>query len=297
MPSDSRYMTLLEVFTPVAAQQDPDLAGDALRYLNEDFARRGLPAFAPWEPLATGRGEPPELLEAALQRDREEALRWLWAEDIPLGGLAMEAFLRGVPGSASGVPRERLLLELRVRRVLAHIAGTVQAGRYSITAIPGNGSEEVPVDPRLLEHLSGSERSQDRIQRGSLEFTQLRLHEKLTYDPPQTPLSLSRESAPAETVTEHDSRHAELPRIPGKADVDDMPPAAALAAARRERAAPERDRVVACLRHNYKTKDTLRPVKLLVIMAECDARRTTASDAKKEALKLLPNNPPDADHT
>jgi hypothetical protein len=133
-----------------------------------------------------GVGLPPE-------RAREEAVLWIWQEDlavidtsglavlqlppdgrvedaqrVPLSPWAFEgpevrAFLRGLPGAYSPISHTRLMIEVRAQRVLAWIAEQVRAGALGFEATHPRTHQRFEPDPTLIEGLFGLNRWRGQI--------------------------------------------------------------------------------------------------------------------------------------
>jgi hypothetical protein len=166
---------LWRLFDAAWRRHDPNLAHDALAEIPHSGA--GLPR----------------------ERALAEAVRWAWREDIDLAEPAAQAYLRGlpgavspgswierrmpdgtsfmwqVPGALSPVSDARLMIEARVRDVLAAVAAEIIAGGQQLTGVHADSSERVAIDPNLLKDLMGSDRSRDQIRRPGLLITHLGL--------------------------------------------------------------------------------------------------------------------------
>jgi hypothetical protein len=122
------------------------------------------------------------------ERAREEAVRWIWEEDLSVidtstlevwrlppdgrmegaqrlsfppwsfDGPEIQAYLRALPGAYSPISHGRLMLEVRVHRVLAWIADAVRCGALSMTATHPQTHQPFEPDPILIEGLFGSSR-------------------------------------------------------------------------------------------------------------------------------------------
>jgi hypothetical protein len=140
-----------------------------------DVFRDALPEHDPT--LADALTEYPEAGQLlSWQQAEAEALWWVWVSDLAIDEEPCRSYLARLPGAHSGVPYARLDLERRLRRVIAKVAGEPGARPYRVSAIPGDGTQRVDIDPELLLTMMGSERQRDAIIRPQLHITHLRLH-------------------------------------------------------------------------------------------------------------------------
>jgi hypothetical protein len=190
-PAITRRIDLYERFLATWPEVDPKLAEDALRCLHEDDVQRR---------------RPPRVDNEA------QAIWWLWREDISLDGPEVAMYLQGwlgapAPGSivvgVDGVERrvagapdlishERLMLEIRVRLVLAAIADKVRRCELVCTATHPQTHEPFRPDPTLLEKISGSDRSRNQITTSNGVITGLGFHQ-----PDEKPAAPTREDGQA----------------------------------------------------------------------------------------------------
>jgi hypothetical protein len=92
--------------------------------------------------------------------------------------------------------RDRLLLEWRVRQVLAAIADRVRGGNATLTATHPQTYKRFSPDPTLIEDLLGSDRSRSQITTASGVIRNLRVALRAAPDPNQPELKLERHHAP-----------------------------------------------------------------------------------------------------
>jgi hypothetical protein len=175
-----RSVSFYEIFLNAWPRHDPDLAKDALAVLTEDaLSRRSIPPV-----------------------DSEtEAVRWIWEELAQIDTLEARAYLRRLAGAASTVSYERLMLEVRVRKVLEAIANEVERGDLQFTALDPRSGQRFNPDPTLLVGLAGPDRWREQIPTPNGFIKNLRFVEIGTHDLGQLTLPLE-EAMPAEDATE-----------------------------------------------------------------------------------------------
>jgi hypothetical protein len=154
-----RGVDFTELFLATWPPLDPNLGRDALAELTDEAQRRGLP--------------PPVDSE-------EAAARWIWEEDIPLDGPREVGTY-----SPLGFPRERLMLEIRVREILTALADKSRSGELLLIAIHPKTHEPFRPDPAYLEDLMGSDRSRSRITTAQGPITHVRFEANPTLRKPR----------------------------------------------------------------------------------------------------------------
>jgi hypothetical protein len=154
----------------------------------------------------------------------DEAIRWIWAEDIALDGPQAEAYLRRLPGAVSSIPFARLQLETRIREILAALVEEIHAGRWRLDGTHPKQLQAFKPDPELLAGLTGSHRSRDQIPTDDGLIRYLRIVATPGYDPAQIPLPLREApSAPARIAGQNQvNRVAHLMRQDQRADLRAM---------------------------------------------------------------------------
>jgi hypothetical protein len=158
---------LYDVVRDAVAEHDPTLPADCALAYPEAVA--GLPAA---------------LVES-------EALRWAWLAAPSLEGEGPRRYLDGIPGSSSGVPRDRLAIEERFRRVMkTRLVGEPGARPCRITGVPSDRPEPVEIDPELILTTNGVEREREELRRPHLLLTHVRIDTNEDFNPAQGRLPL-----------------------------------------------------------------------------------------------------------
>jgi hypothetical protein len=181
-PVITRRIDLYGMFLATWPEVDPKLAEDALRFFWEDAELRYL--------------------------DEGQAIWRIWTEDLSLDGPEVAMYLQrsaDVPSSIIVGPdgferRERIMLEKRVRAVLAAIADKVYRGEAVFTATHPKTHEPFRPDSALLENLTGSERSRDRIATDGGVIRNLRFENNPAHDTAQGKLPLPQQKRPPEPI-------------------------------------------------------------------------------------------------
>jgi len=157
-----RVATLTEWFLANWPRFDPTLAEDAL-----DELQRAL-------------GDLPR------SQARDEAIRWIWEEDISLDGAQIGQFLRGLAGAWHPTSsRNRLRLEERVRKILMALADEIGAGCWVLTGTNPRTHQRDAPDPALIEDLTGTDRSRNRSPTVEGMIRHLRIQATPAHDPAQ----------------------------------------------------------------------------------------------------------------
>jgi hypothetical protein len=189
-----RSVSLKKIFLVTWPRYDPDLAKDALAALTDD-------AF-PRHPI------PPVDSEA-------EAVLWIWAELIEIDTLDAQGYLRRVGGAGSAISYDRLMLEVRVRKVLEAIANDVERGDLQFTATDPRTGRRFRPDPTQLVGLTGPDRWREQIPTASGFIKNLRFARNAAHDPGQPTLQpATLEPTPrsdAERTDETDQETTPLP--------------------------------------------------------------------------------------
>jgi hypothetical protein len=181
-------MTLSEWFRALWPILDPTLALEALGILTEDAHRHRLPPAVEneaeavrlvWEEgpaLAITRLPPVIAQEMPLPRSLAEVKRRSRPGVLEFEGRQIQAFLRQARGTASPVPRDRLMLEERVRKILVAIVDMARRGAIRITAIHPASQRRVEIEPELLEGLGGADRTRDQVTTPIGVFRSVKVH-------------------------------------------------------------------------------------------------------------------------